>query len=196
MRDRSTLTARATMRRYIGICKGCMAPLPVGCAQDYCCEICRAVDRREFWSADRVAVDAKARLSEYIAAAAPLQPATVQGSQGEISLKRGIELAGMSEYCRDPTQQTFLTDDGRRLRPEMIVNLRHTAACSARLWEMLNGKRQLALEIVDMRPVTVQNSTRKPIPRLFATASAACARIMRGPFVSKLTSLFSRRPRS
>ncbi|HEX7153648.1 MAG TPA: DNA recombination protein RmuC [Thermoanaerobaculia bacterium] len=53
-----------------------------------------------------------------------LQSPTVQGSWGEMSLKRCIELAGMSEYCRDfETQQTFTSEDGRRLRPDMIVNL-------------------------------------------------------------------------
>src|ERR1051325_4624319 len=49
---------------------------------------------------------------------------TVQGSWGEMSLKRCIELAGMSEYCRDfDSQQTFLTDEGRRVRPDIIINL-------------------------------------------------------------------------
>jgi DNA recombination protein RmuC len=49
---------------------------------------------------------------------------TVQGSWGEMSLKRCIELAGMSEYCRDfETQQTFMTEEGRRLRPDVIVHL-------------------------------------------------------------------------
>ena len=53
-----------------------------------------------------------------------LQSPTVQGSWGEMSLRRCVELAGMSEYCRDfETQQTFLTDEGRRLRPDLIVNL-------------------------------------------------------------------------
>jgi DNA recombination protein RmuC len=47
----------------------------------------------------------------------------VQGSWGELSLKRCIELAGMSEYCRDfETQQTFLNEEGRRLRPDVIVH--------------------------------------------------------------------------
>jgi DNA recombination protein RmuC len=56
--------------------------------------------------------------------ATALQSPTVQGSWGEMSLKRCIELAGMSEYCRDfETQATFTTDDGRRLRPDIIVNL-------------------------------------------------------------------------
>lgn len=56
--------------------------------------------------------------------ATALQSPTVQGSWGEMSLKRCIELAGMSEYCRDfETQQTFLTEDGKRLRPDVIVNL-------------------------------------------------------------------------
>lgn len=53
-----------------------------------------------------------------------LQSPTVQGSWGEMSLKRCVELAGMSEYCRDfDAQQTFLNDEGRRLRPDIVVNL-------------------------------------------------------------------------
>ncbi len=53
-----------------------------------------------------------------------LQSPTVQGSWGEMSLKRCIEIAGMSEYCHDfDTQHTFLTDEGRRLRPDIVVNL-------------------------------------------------------------------------
>ena len=56
--------------------------------------------------------------------ATALQSPTVQGSWGEMSLKRCIELAGMSEYCRDfDTQHTFFTDEGRRLRPDVVVNL-------------------------------------------------------------------------
>jgi DNA recombination protein RmuC len=56
--------------------------------------------------------------------ATALQSPTVQGSWGEMSLKRCIELAGMSEYCRDfETQQTFLNEEGKRLRPDVIVNL-------------------------------------------------------------------------
>lgn len=56
--------------------------------------------------------------------ATALQSPTVQGSWGEMSLKRCIELAGMSEYCRDfETQQTFMTEEGRRIRPDVIVNL-------------------------------------------------------------------------
>jgi len=53
-----------------------------------------------------------------------LQSPTVQGSWGEMSLKRCIELAGMSEYCRDfETQPTFITDEGKRLRPDIIIHL-------------------------------------------------------------------------
>lgn len=53
-----------------------------------------------------------------------LQSPTVQGSWGELSLRRCIELAGMSEHCRDfETQQTFTSDEGRRLRPDMIIHL-------------------------------------------------------------------------
>ncbi len=53
-----------------------------------------------------------------------LQSPTVQGSWGEMSLKRCIELAGMSEYCRDfEAQHTFFSEEGRRLRPDVVVNL-------------------------------------------------------------------------
>lgn len=56
--------------------------------------------------------------------ATALQSPTVQGSWGEMSLKRCIELAGMSEYCGDfETQQTFVSEEGRRLRPDVIINL-------------------------------------------------------------------------
>ena len=53
-----------------------------------------------------------------------LQSPTVQGSWGEMSLKRCIEIAGMSEFCRDfDSQATFLTEEGRRLRPDVVINL-------------------------------------------------------------------------
>jgi DNA recombination protein RmuC len=52
-----------------------------------------------------------------------LQSPTVRGSWGENTLKRCIELAGMSEFCDFVTQETFLDDEGRRLRPDVIVRL-------------------------------------------------------------------------
>lgn len=52
-----------------------------------------------------------------------LQSPTVRGSWGENTLKRCIELAGMSEFCDFTTQETFFDDDGRRLRPDVIVRL-------------------------------------------------------------------------
>lgn len=56
--------------------------------------------------------------------ATALQSPTVQGSWGEMSLKRCIELAGMTEHCRDfESQSTFLNDEGKRLRPDVVVNL-------------------------------------------------------------------------
>lgn len=87
-----------------------------------------------------------------------LRTPTVQGSWGEMSLKRCIELAGMSEYCRDfELQQTFLTEEGRRLRPDVVVHLpnerviaidakapltEYIAACD----ESDEGKKRLLLE--------------------------------------------------
>jgi DNA recombination protein RmuC len=52
-----------------------------------------------------------------------LKSPTVRGSWGESSLKRCVELAGMSEFCDFNVQQTFLTDEGRRVRPDLIVRL-------------------------------------------------------------------------
>jgi DNA recombination protein RmuC len=52
-----------------------------------------------------------------------LQSPTVRGSWGEISLRRCVELAGMTEYCDFVVQTTVEGEDGRRLRPDMLVRL-------------------------------------------------------------------------
>jgi len=52
-----------------------------------------------------------------------LQSPTVRGSWGESSLRRCVELAGMSEFCDFTVQETFFNDEGRRLRPDMIIRL-------------------------------------------------------------------------
>lgn len=52
-----------------------------------------------------------------------LQSPTVRGSWGEISLRRCVELAGMTEFCDFYSQETIEGEDGRRLRPDMLVRL-------------------------------------------------------------------------
>ena len=52
-----------------------------------------------------------------------LQSPAVRGSWGESSLKRCVELAGMSEFCDFDTQETFWNDEGHRLRPDLVVRL-------------------------------------------------------------------------
>jgi DNA recombination protein RmuC len=52
-----------------------------------------------------------------------LQSPVVRGSWGESSLKRCVELAGMSEFCDFAVQETFENDEGRRLRPDLVVRL-------------------------------------------------------------------------
>lgn len=52
-----------------------------------------------------------------------LQSPAVRGSWGEASLKRCVELAGMTEFCDFDTQMTFYGEEGRRLRPDLIVRL-------------------------------------------------------------------------
>ena len=52
-----------------------------------------------------------------------LDSPAVRGSWGENSLRRCIELAGMSELCDFDAQETFLSDEGRRLRPDVVIHL-------------------------------------------------------------------------
>lgn len=47
----------------------------------------------------------------------------VRGSWGENSLRRCIELAGMSELCDFDAQETFANEEGKRLRPDVVVHL-------------------------------------------------------------------------
>jgi DNA recombination protein RmuC len=82
---------------------------------------------------ERTSVDLTARL-EVVAAgqeavarsAAALERALrqphVRGRWGELGLRRLAELAGMSELC-DFVEQSSIDDDGRVLRPDMLVEL-------------------------------------------------------------------------
>jgi len=49
-------------------------------------------------------------------------PVKVRGRWGEMTLRRVVELAGMSEHCDFTEQETIATESGRQ-RPDMIVNL-------------------------------------------------------------------------
>jgi len=51
-----------------------------------------------------------------------LRSPAVRGKWGEMTLKRVVELAGMSEHCDFTEQLTVQTEDGR-IRPDMIVHL-------------------------------------------------------------------------
>src|SRR5215212_11590890 len=52
-----------------------------------------------------------------------LQSPTVRGSWGENTLRRCIEMAGMSEFCDFSVQATFAGIEGHRIRPDLIVRL-------------------------------------------------------------------------
>jgi DNA recombination protein RmuC len=52
-----------------------------------------------------------------------LRKSEIRGRWGEITLQRVAELAGMKNRCDFILQQTILSDDQSRRRPDMIVNL-------------------------------------------------------------------------
>lgn len=49
----------------------------------------------------------------------------VRGAWGETSLRNCIELAGMASYCDFVEQASFDSDEGRKLRPDVVIRLPH-----------------------------------------------------------------------
>lgn len=52
-----------------------------------------------------------------------LRQPTGRGQWGEMQLRRVVELAGMQEHCDFEVQHQTTTDDGKNLRPDLIVRL-------------------------------------------------------------------------
>ena len=52
-----------------------------------------------------------------------LRKPQVRGSWGEIQLRRIVELSGMLEHCDFDEQVSMASDEGNRMRPDMLVNL-------------------------------------------------------------------------
>ncbi len=51
-----------------------------------------------------------------------LKTSHVRGKYGEISLRRVVEVAGLSPYC-DFDEQVTVNTEGGKLRPDMTINL-------------------------------------------------------------------------
>lgn len=52
-----------------------------------------------------------------------LRQPTGRGQWGEIQLRRVVELAGMQQHCDFQLQQQTTSDEGKKLRPDLIVRL-------------------------------------------------------------------------
>jgi DNA recombination protein RmuC len=52
-----------------------------------------------------------------------LRQPTGRGQWGELQLRRVVELAGMQQHCDFETQHSSTTEDGKKLRPDLIVRL-------------------------------------------------------------------------
>jgi len=100
-----------------------------------------------------------------------LQSPAVRGSWGENSLKRCVELAGMSEFCDFDVQETVYGEEGRRLRPDLIVRLPNNRVIAVDAKVPLTEYTQAANEADEERKRTMLESHAKTLRRHIDTLS-------------------------
>lgn len=72
---------------------------------------------------ERLGQDLRALTERTSSLATALRDPKVRGQWGEMTLQRVAELAGLSEHCVVEQQVTSQTEEGARLRPDMVVHL-------------------------------------------------------------------------
>lgn len=100
-----------------------------------------------------------------------LQSPAVRGSWGENSLKRCVELAGMSEFCDFDVQETVYGEEGRRLRPDLIVRLPNNRVIAVDAKVPLTEYTQAANEADEERKRGLLESHAKTLRRHIDTLS-------------------------
>jgi DNA recombination protein RmuC len=141
----------------------------------------RALEERRLVEGTRTG-DALARLSaETARLVGALRPPHGRGRWGELTLRRVAELAGLSAYCDFAEQSSVTTEDGSRLRPDMLVRLPggRTIVVDAKA-PLGDGLEALELEVGTRRAAALQQHARLLRRHMEALASRSYASLVAG----------------